>query len=76
MSWESDVSLSANPLSSTSTASPKKNSKSYQDENCLLTFIVPVAKGHWVSIVQKQEGSNVFAIGAHMTSLLIYRWGS
>lgn len=70
---KSDVSLSAHLLSSTSLASPKKNSKSYQDQNCILTFIVWVAKGHWVSIVQKQDGNNVLTIGVPMTSLLIYR---
>lgn len=68
-------SLPAHLLSSTSLASPKKNSKSYQDQNCTLTFIVWVAKGHWVLIVQKQDGNNVLAIGAPMTSLLIYRRG-
>lgn len=73
MPMKSHVSPSANILSSTSTASPKKNSKSYQDQNCILTFIVGVAKGHWASIVQKQDGNNVLAIGVHMTSPLIYR---
>lgn len=34
-----------------------------------------VAKGHWALIVQKQDGNNVLAIGAPMTSLLIYRRG-
>lgn len=72
---KSDVSLSTHLLSGTSPASPKKNSKSYQDQNCILTFIVWVAKGHWVLIVQKQDGNNVLAIGAPMTSLLIYRCG-
>lgn len=75
MPMKSDVSLSAHLLPSTSLASPKKNSKSYQDQNCILTFIVWVAKGHWVLIVQKQDGNNVLAIGAPMTSLLIYRRG-
>lgn len=75
MPMKSDVSLSAHLLSGTSLASPKKNSKSYQDQNCILTFIVWVAKGHWVLIVQKQDGNNVLAIGAPMTSLLIYRHG-
>lgn len=75
---ENDVSLSAHHFFffGTSWASPKKNSKSYQDQNCILTFIVRVAKGHWiliVQIVQKQDGNNVLAIGAPMTSLLIYR---
>lgn len=59
-----------------SSAPPKKNSKSYQDPNCILTFIVWIAKGHWVCIVQKQDGNNVPTIGAPMTSLLlIYRCG-
>lgn len=75
MPMKSDVSPSAHLLSGTSFASPKKNRKSYQDQNCILTFIVWVAKGHWVLIVQKQDGNNVLAIGAPMTSLLIYGRG-
>lgn len=34
-----------------------------------------VAKGHWVWIVQKQDGNNVLEIGVPMTSLLIHRHG-
>lgn len=50
---KSDVSLSAHPLRGPSLASPKKNSKSYQDQGRILTVIVWVAKGHCVAIVQK-----------------------
>lgn len=65
------VPVSAHLLSGTSLASPKKNSECYQDHNCILTFIVWVAKGHRVLIVQKQDGSNVLTARAPVTSLLI-----
>ena len=72
---KSDVSLSAHPLRGPSLASPKKNSKSYQDQGRILTVIVWVAKGQCVAIVQKQDGNVVPAMGAPVTSPLIYRVG-
>lgn len=72
---QADVPVSAHLLPGTSLASPKKNSESYQDRNCILTFIVWVAKGHWVSTVQKQDGNNVLATGVPVTSLLIHGRG-
>ena len=52
---------------------PRKIGKGYWDQSRLLSSIVQAASGHGILIVQKQDGNNVLAIGAPVTSLLIYK---
>lgn len=53
-------------------STPKKNRSRLSRPTFSPNFIVLVAKGPWVSIVQKQDGKDVFAIRLGMTSLLIH----